>query len=124
LSPVTVRRLAIARRELDPGVILVHGGMKVSHSFGKLAAALSSFFTVYLPDRRGRGLSGPHGDRFGVMREVEDMQAIVAKTEACGPQKIPSRPNFGQNSTRGARGPETGRGVIGDARAPVCSVPC
>jgi pimeloyl-ACP methyl ester carboxylesterase len=65
-----------------PGVILVHGGMKVSHSFRKLAAALSSSFTVYLPDRRGRGLSGPHGDRFGVMREVEDMQAIVAKTEA------------------------------------------
>jgi pimeloyl-ACP methyl ester carboxylesterase len=48
----------------------------------KLAAALSADFTVYVPDRRGRGLSGPHGDRFGMPREVEDLQALVAATGA------------------------------------------
>ncbi|MEU1641010.1 alpha/beta hydrolase, partial [Nonomuraea sp. NPDC005701] len=41
-----------------PGLILVHGGMQASQHFTKLAAALSTEFTVYVPDRRGRGLSG------------------------------------------------------------------
>jgi pimeloyl-ACP methyl ester carboxylesterase len=36
--------------------------------------ALSQDFTVVVPDRRGRGLSGPHGDRYGLAREVEDLQ--------------------------------------------------
>ena len=63
-----------------PGLILLHGGMKSSQDFMKLGEALSDSFTVYLPDRRGRGLSGPHGDHFNVLREVEDMQALIAKT--------------------------------------------
>ena len=65
-----------------PALILMHGGMQASQHFTKLAAALSPDFTVYVPDRRGRGLSGPHGDRFGVPREVEDLQALVAATGA------------------------------------------
>ena len=65
-----------------PGVILIHGGMKSSQDFMKLALALSTAFTVYVPDRRGRGLSGPHGDRFSVQREVEDLQALVDLTRA------------------------------------------
>src|SRR5215212_10184918 len=65
-----------------PGLILLHGGMKTSQDFVKLGQALSIAFAVYLPDRRGRGLSGPHGDDFNVMREVEDVQALIAKTEA------------------------------------------
>src|SRR5262245_28037121 len=65
-----------------PGLILLHGGMKSSEDFLKLGKALSDAFTVYLPDRRGRGLSGPPGDHFGVQREVEDVQAIIAETGA------------------------------------------
>jgi pimeloyl-ACP methyl ester carboxylesterase len=65
-----------------PGLILIHGGMKSSQDFMKLAAALCHAFTVYVMDRRGRGLSGPHGDRFSVDREVDDVQAIVARTGA------------------------------------------
>ena len=65
-----------------PGLILIHGGMKSSQDFMKLAAALRHAFTVYVMDRRGRGLSGPHGDRFSVDREVDDVQAIVARTGA------------------------------------------
>jgi pimeloyl-ACP methyl ester carboxylesterase len=56
--------------------------MKSSQDFMKLAEALSDDFTLYLLDRRGRGLSGGHGEHFGVMREVEDMQALMAKTGA------------------------------------------
>ncbi|MEU1390650.1 alpha/beta hydrolase [Nonomuraea sp. NPDC005730] len=65
-----------------PGLILVHGGMQASQHFTKLAAALSTEFTVYVPDRRGRGLSGPHGADFSVLREVEDLQALVTATGA------------------------------------------
>ena len=49
-----------------PGLILLHGGMQSSRSFTNLAAALSDAFTVYVPDRRGRGLSGPHGENYGL----------------------------------------------------------
>lgn len=65
-----------------PAVLLVHGGMKASQHFMKLASALSEEFTVFVPDRRGRGLSGPHGDDYSVMREVEDAQALVTATGA------------------------------------------
>jgi pimeloyl-ACP methyl ester carboxylesterase len=65
-----------------PAVIVVHGGMQASQHFMGLASALSAEFTVYLPDRRGRGRSGPHGDDFGVMREVEDIQALVTASGA------------------------------------------
>ncbi|MPZ79492.1 MAG: alpha/beta fold hydrolase [Actinophytocola sp.] len=65
-----------------PAVLLVHGGMQASQNFIELAGALATDFTVHVPDRRGRGLSGPHGDDYGVAREVEDVQALVAATGA------------------------------------------
>jgi pimeloyl-ACP methyl ester carboxylesterase len=48
----------------------------------KLGAALSDGFTVYIPDRRGRGLSGPFGDNYGIQKEVEDLDALLKKTDA------------------------------------------
>jgi pimeloyl-ACP methyl ester carboxylesterase len=65
-----------------PGLILVHGAMMSSQNFTKLAEALSDAFTLYIPDRRGRGLSGPHGDAYNLDRECEDIQALVSKTKA------------------------------------------
>lgn len=65
-----------------PGLILVHGGMMASQNFTRLASALSDHFTVYVPDRRGRGLSGPYGDNYGVQKEVEDIRALVQETGA------------------------------------------
>ena len=65
-----------------PAVLVLHGGMQTSQHMLKLASTLSAAFTVYLPDRRGRGLSGGHGDDVGVMREVEDLQALVTATGA------------------------------------------
>lgn len=44
-----------------PGIILLHGGGKSSQNLTQLGTALSDQFTVYIPDRRGRGLSGPFG---------------------------------------------------------------
>ncbi|GAA4257335.1 alpha/beta fold hydrolase [Dactylosporangium darangshiense] len=65
-----------------PGVVLVHGGMKAAQHFARLARALADGFGVYVPDRRGRGMSGPHGADFAVQREVEDLRALLAATEA------------------------------------------
>jgi pimeloyl-ACP methyl ester carboxylesterase len=75
---------AIGYRQLGagPGLILIHGGMKSSQDLMKLAAALRDAFTVYVMDRRGRGLSGPHAAQFSVDQEVDDVQAIVERTGA------------------------------------------
>jgi pimeloyl-ACP methyl ester carboxylesterase len=74
----------IGYRELGsgPSIIVVHGGMQAAQSFMGLGRALAPDYTVCLPDRRGRGASGPHGAEFGIGREVEDMQALVAATGA------------------------------------------
>jgi len=63
-----------------PGIILLHGGAKGSQSLMQLGLDMADDFTVYIPDRRGRGLSGPFGDNYGLEREVEDMDALLKKT--------------------------------------------
>jgi len=65
-----------------PGVILLHGGAGASQSYSKLGAALSDAFTAYIPDRRGRGLSGPFGDNYRIHKEIEDLDALLTKTGA------------------------------------------
>src|SRR5262249_59237939 len=63
-----------------PGLVLVHGGMQAAHSFMKLATALSDAFTVYVPDRRGRGRSGPFREGHGIQQEVQDLHALLRHT--------------------------------------------
>jgi len=65
-----------------PGLILMHGGMASSESMMGLARALADAFTVYVPDRRGRGMSGPFGDGYGIQKEVDDLDALLSKTGA------------------------------------------
>ncbi|WP_116205938.1 alpha/beta fold hydrolase [Amycolatopsis circi] len=65
-----------------PALLLLHGGMQAAQHLMKLATALSTEFTVYVPDRRGRGLSGSHGTDYGIERETEDLRALVEKTGA------------------------------------------
>ncbi len=66
-----------------PGVILLHGGFSSAHNHMQLAEALADSFTVYLPDRRGRGLSiHPYGKNDGIQKDVEDMDALLTKTGA------------------------------------------
>jgi pimeloyl-ACP methyl ester carboxylesterase len=55
--------------------------MMGSQNFMKLGQALADAFTVYIPDRRGRGLSGSHGN-YSLEREAEDMRAVVGATGA------------------------------------------
>jgi len=65
-----------------PGLVVLHGAMESSRSHLQLAEALADTFTVYLPDRRGRGLSGPYPAAYGVRTDIEDMDALLAKTGA------------------------------------------
>ena len=64
------------------GLLLVHGGMMSSQNLTKLGELLSNEFRVYIPDRRGRGLSGSHGDNYSLLVESGDLQAIISKTKA------------------------------------------
>ena len=73
----------IGYRELGsgPSLMLVHGGMMGSQNFMKLGRVLADAFTVHIPDRRGRGLSGPHGN-YSLQAEAEDMIAVAKATGA------------------------------------------
>ncbi|AXY73593.1 alpha/beta hydrolase [Paraflavitalea soli] len=73
-------RVGYRQTGYGPGVILVHGAMMTSKNFLQLASFLSNEFTVYIPDRRGRGLSGPFGQNYGIGSESEDLQALIHKT--------------------------------------------
>jgi pimeloyl-ACP methyl ester carboxylesterase len=65
-----------------PKVVLLHGGMQTSANFTKLARSLAARFTVYVPDRRGRGLSGPAGAGHGLRAEIADLAAVLEETGA------------------------------------------
>jgi pimeloyl-ACP methyl ester carboxylesterase len=65
-----------------PAVVVLHGSMESARSHTLLAEALADDFTVYLPDRRGRGLSGPYRPDHTVRTEVEDLQAVLTAAGA------------------------------------------
>jgi pimeloyl-ACP methyl ester carboxylesterase len=65
-----------------PGVVLLHGAMESAASHIALAELLADTFTVYLPDRRGRGMSGPYPEHYSVRSDIEDMDALLIRTGA------------------------------------------
>lgn len=65
-----------------PAIVVLHGSMESARSHTLLAEALAGDFTVYLPDRRGRGLSGPHRPGQTVATEVEDLEAVLTAAGA------------------------------------------
>lgn len=76
-TPIAYRALGSG-----PGVVLLHGAMQSGHGNIELARALAGSHTCYVPDRRGRGASGPCGDGQGLRAEVEDLDALLAATGA------------------------------------------
>ncbi|NUO58719.1 MAG: alpha/beta hydrolase [Hamadaea sp.] len=65
-----------------PPVLVLHGSMLAAQHMMRLAYALADDFTVTVPDRRGRGSSGPHGDAYRMAREIEDVAALAEATGA------------------------------------------
>ena len=63
-------------------MVLIHGSNESARSHTQLALALADTFTVYMPDRRGRGLSGPHRAEHSIRSEVEDLEAVLAESDA------------------------------------------
>jgi pimeloyl-ACP methyl ester carboxylesterase len=78
-------RIGYLRVGRGPAVVLLHGSSESARSHTQLASALADAFTVYLPDRRGRGLSGPHRPDHSMRTEVEDLQAVLTES---GAQKV------------------------------------
>jgi pimeloyl-ACP methyl ester carboxylesterase len=63
-----------------PGLILVHGAASSGYNHIQLAKELADTFTVYVPDRRGRGLSHDDAGHYEMQKEVEDLEALLIKT--------------------------------------------
>lgn len=74
----------IRYRQLDqgPSVIILHGAMESAQSHMLLARALSDVFTIYLPDRRVQSLGFPFVKDYEVQKEVEDLDALLTKTDS------------------------------------------
>ncbi|TWF33964.1 pimeloyl-ACP methyl ester carboxylesterase [Chitinophaga polysaccharea] len=65
-----------------PGLIIVPGVLSTSADYTRLAGMLSSSFTLYIMDRRGRGGSGAQGASYSMSRECEDVKAVQEATGA------------------------------------------
>jgi len=74
--------IAFERSGRGPALIIVGGALADHRFYIPLANELSTHFTVYIYDRRGRGQSGDTG-AYAVERELEDLAALV--DHASGP---------------------------------------
>ncbi|GAA2698157.1 alpha/beta fold hydrolase [Actinoplanes palleronii] len=75
-------RIGYLRRGTGPGLVLVQGAMGTAYHYQRLAAALAPDFTVYTPDRRGRGMSPkPYDDGHDIARDVEDVDAMLTEAD-------------------------------------------
>lgn len=83
-SAVSKDGTTIGYRQLGhgPGVILLHGSMSSSQNHMQLAEALADAFTVYVIDRRGRGLSGAYTNDHSLQTDVDDLDAVLTQTGA------------------------------------------
>jgi pimeloyl-ACP methyl ester carboxylesterase len=70
------------QRGRGPGLVVLHGTMSSGRNHTQLAELLVDTFTVTIPDRRGRGSSGPYGADHGLAGEVEDLVAVLERTGA------------------------------------------
>jgi pimeloyl-ACP methyl ester carboxylesterase len=64
------------------GLLVVGGAWRTGRDYSPFAHALADSFTVHLIDRRGRGRSGPQGSAYAIERELEDVRAVQAHTQA------------------------------------------
>lgn len=65
-----------------PHAIVVPGALALAADLIPFASLLGQRHTVHVVQRRGRGGSGPQGDRYGIARECEDIEAVRMATGA------------------------------------------
>jgi pimeloyl-ACP methyl ester carboxylesterase len=74
-----VEYLSVGR---GPSVIVVPGALAIASDLTAFAKLLAQRHAVHVVQRRGRGGSGPQGDRYGIARECEDIEALRMRTGA------------------------------------------
>jgi pimeloyl-ACP methyl ester carboxylesterase len=66
-----------------PAVIVIPRVLATASDLAAFAMLLAErYYTVHVVQRRGRGGSGPQGERYGIARECEDIEAVRARTGA------------------------------------------
>lgn len=65
-----------------PALLLIHGTADDRFGFDRVAPLLADTFTLYMMDRRGRGLSTKQAANYAIEREFEDINALAAKIAA------------------------------------------
>jgi pimeloyl-ACP methyl ester carboxylesterase len=65
-----------------PSVIVIPGALSMAAGYAAFAHALAKHFTVHTIERRGRGLSGPQGDDYSIVKECEDVLTLQKETGA------------------------------------------
>ena len=74
-TPIKYRQLG-----QGPGLVILHGAMESAQSHSMLAKALADSYTVTVPDRREHSLGFPAPSDYSIQKEVEDLDALLAKT--------------------------------------------
>ena len=74
--------IAVHTLGTGPDLIVLGGALQAAVDYLGLARLLGDGFTVHVPDRRGRGGSGPHGENYSLDREVDDLLAVRSATAA------------------------------------------
>jgi pimeloyl-ACP methyl ester carboxylesterase len=74
-------RITYRKLGRGPGVVMLHGAMQSAQSNMQLAKGIADAFTVYLPERRGHNLGLPFVKDYNMQKEVEDLEALLAKTD-------------------------------------------
>ena len=69
-------RIAAWRSGTGDPLVLVHGTTADHTRWARVLPVLSSHFSVYAIDRRGRGASGD-SDQYAIEREIEDVAAVI-----------------------------------------------
>jgi pimeloyl-ACP methyl ester carboxylesterase len=69
-----------------PGLIILHGAVSYALSHLDLANALSSDYTVYLPSKRGRGLSGPYPESVAKLNPLCNVQGSSKRKRIYNPE--------------------------------------
>jgi pimeloyl-ACP methyl ester carboxylesterase len=65
-----------------PALLLIHGTADDRFGFDRLAPLLGHRYTLYMMDRRGRGLSTNQTALYAIEREFEDINALADKIAA------------------------------------------
>lgn len=65
-----------------PAVLVIPGALSTASDYLEFARAMAEHFTVFIIERRGRGQSSPQGEDYSIVKECEDVQALLQKTGA------------------------------------------